>query len=233
MGMVICFPQTHTRASLISAGHKSGRSSDRDTPVSRSIGKTNSAGTPRLERSSQYQTCDCVVPMRSAKGFCPPAKSQARLSASVDMGISDYPFLGELQPKNLCKTANLDFGTLEPMKEADPIAFGNRVKERREALGISQARLGDLCGYSQTNIGWVEQGKGKRPHIQAEALGQALRTPTEYLLWGTGPKEIGPPIMTDEEIRDGYNRLSPEDRAVITAAISERLAAHKKKRKTG
>src|ERR1700676_1155685 len=106
-------------------GHKSGRNSLLETPVSLSIGNTNSAGTPRLDRVSQYQTCDWVVPMRSAKGFCPPAKSQARLSASVDIP-KDYPFLGELQPKNLCKTANLDFGRLEPMKEADPIAFGNR-----------------------------------------------------------------------------------------------------------
>ena len=50
-----------------SSGHKSGRKAVRETPVSRSIGKTNSAGTPRLDLFSQYQTCDCVVPIRSAK----------------------------------------------------------------------------------------------------------------------------------------------------------------------
>ncbi|SRR5258708_8216595 len=229
MGIVIRLQQRHARAS---SGHKSGRNSLRETPVSRSMDNTNSAGTPRLDFVSQYQTCDWVVPMRSAKGFCPPAKSQASLSASVDMG-PQYPILGHLQPKNLCRTANLDFGSLEPMKEANPIAFGNRVRERRNAHGMSQTRLADLSGYSQTNIGWVEKGKAKRPHIQAEALAQALRTPTEYLLWGTGPKEIGPPIMNDDELRESYNILSPEDRAAITAAISERVEALKKKRKTG
>src|SRR5258705_13988612 len=98
MGMVLNFPRHHARAS--SRGYKSGRSSDRETPVSRSIDNTNSAGTPRLDFMSQYQTCDWVVPMRSAKGFCPPAKSHARLSASVDMA-AHYPNLGQLQPKNL------------------------------------------------------------------------------------------------------------------------------------
>src|ERR1700676_4002735 len=108
-------------------GHKSGRNSLLETPVSLSIGSTNSAGTPRLDRVSQYQTCDCVVPMRSAKGFWPPAKSHARLSASsLDMAAS-YPNLGKLQPKNLSGTANLNFGRLEPMKEVDPIKFGKRV----------------------------------------------------------------------------------------------------------
>lgn len=226
-GNVICL--IHARAS---SGHKSGRSLVREIPVSLSIDKTNSAGTPRLDRVSQYQTCDCVVPMRSAKGFCPPANSQARFSASVDMG-AQYPNLGQLQPKNLCRTANLNFGRLEPMKEADPIKFGTRVRERRKARGFSQARLGKLSGYSQTNIGWIEAGTMKRPHISAAALSEALRSPVEYLLWGTGPKEIGPPIMNDEELRENYNVLSPEDRAAITAEISERVEAAKKKRKTG
>lgn len=119
------------------------------------------------------------------------------------------------------------------MKEADPIAFGNRVRERRKALGISQDRLADISGYSQTNIGHIEQGKMKRPHIQAPAMAEALRTTTDYLLWEKGPKEIGPPIMSGEEVRENYDMLSPEDRAAITAAISERVAAGKKKRKTG
>jgi transcriptional regulator with XRE-family HTH domain len=119
------------------------------------------------------------------------------------------------------------------MKEANPIAFGHRVRERRKALGLSQDRLADLSGYSQTNIGHIELGRMKRPHIQAEAMSQALNTPVEYLLWGTGPKETGPRIMTSEEAAENYSLLSPEDRAAVTADISERLAAIKKKRRTG
>jgi len=230
MGIVIRW-RDHVRASSISTGHKSGRNSLRETPVSFSIGSTNSAGTPFLERISQYQTCDCVVPMRSAKGFCPPAKSQARLSASVDIAQSSYPFLGESQPKNLCRTTNLNFGSFEPMKEANPIAFGNRVRERRNELGLSQDALADRSGYSQSNIGWVEKGQAKRPHIQAQALAEALWTTSDWLLWEKGPKDSGPPILSAEEFAATYNLLSIEARAALSQAAIKYVEATKQKRK--
>lgn len=226
MGIIIRL-HDHARAT---SGQRSGRNSPRETPVALSMGNTNSAGTPRLERESQYQTWDCVVPIRSAKGFCPPAKSQARLSASVDMG-AQYPFLGQLQPKNLSKTTNLKFGRLGTMKEVDPIEFGNRVRERREARGLSQKRLGKLSGYSQTNIGWIEGGTMKRPQRAAAALSEALRSPVDYLLWGVGPKEIGPLIMNNDELRENYNFLSSEDQAAISADIAQRIEAYRKKQK--
>lgn len=119
------------------------------------------------------------------------------------------------------------------MKQTNPVEFGNRVRERREARGLSQTRLGKLSGYSQTNIGWIEQGRMKRPHIAAEALSEALQSPVEYLLRGTGPKEVGPPIMSPEQVRDIYAELSPEDAAAVTTTFLELAAAAKKKRKTG
>lgn len=119
------------------------------------------------------------------------------------------------------------------MRKADPIEFGDRVRERRVARGLSQARLGKLSGYSQTNIGWIEQGKMKRPRVAAEALSEALQCPTQYLLWGTGPKEMGPLIMSAGEIGENYKGLSPEDQAAITAAMIELVEAAKEKRKTG
>lgn len=170
--------------------------------------------------------------MRSAKGFCPPASPQARLSASFDIG-AQYPNLGQLQPKNLCGTLNRDFGRFGPMKEADPIKFGIRVRERREALGLSQARLGKLSGYSQTNIGWIEAGNMKRPRVAAEALSEGLQCPVEYLLWATGPKQIGPRIMSAEELGENYEILAPEARAAISAAVAQAVAAEKEKLKTG
>jgi transcriptional regulator with XRE-family HTH domain len=231
MGKIIRFPQWRRHART-SSGHKSGRNSVRETPVSFSIDNTNSAGTPRLDFVSQYQTWDCVVPMRTAKDFCPPAAVQARLSASLDMG-QIYPKLGYRQPKNMSRTPNLDFGRLGTMKEVDPIEYGERVRERRIARKLSQARLGKLSGYSQTNIGWIEQGRMKRPRGSAEALSEALCSPKEYLLWGTGPKEMGPIILSEAEIQENYSALSPQDRAAISAAILERIEAAREKLKIG
>ena len=119
------------------------------------------------------------------------------------------------------------------MKTVDPIKFGARVRERREAKGLSQKALGKLSGYSQTNIGWIEAGTKKRPQGSVMALSEALRCPVEYLLWGTGPKELGPPIMSDKQIREIYKTFPPEDQAAITADFAQRVEAAKEKRKTG
>src|SRR5258708_5229479 len=104
------------------------------------------------------------------------------------------------------------------MREANPIAFGNRVKERRNELGMSQETLADRSGYSQSNIGWVEKGQAKRPHIQSKALAEALWTTEDWLLWEEGPKASGPPILNDKELTATYNLLSIEDRAVFSEA---------------
>lgn len=119
------------------------------------------------------------------------------------------------------------------MKEANPIDFGNRVRARRQELRLSQERLAGLTGYSQTNIGWIESGKQKRPHIQAPALAEALQTSVDWLLWEKGPKDIGPPTLTDEQVKENYGLLSAEDRAAISEAILKRLEASTEKRKRG
>lgn len=190
MGVVIRLrDHRHARAGS-SADHKSGRSSDRGTPVSRSIGSTNSAGTPFLERASQYQTCDCVVPIRSASGFCPPATLHARFNASdaSDMSTS-YPNLGEAQPKNLSDTNNLKFGTNSPMKRIDKKAFGGRVKLRREKVGLTQKALGVALGVPQQTVGNWESGKVGQPGCINE-LAETLATTRSWLLWAQGPEEV-------------------------------------------
>jgi transcriptional regulator with XRE-family HTH domain len=78
------------------------------------------------------------------------------------------------------------------MKEADPIKFGGRVRERRVARGLSQARLGKLAGYSQTNIGWIEKGTMKRPHVSAGALSEALMTPVNICSGALDRRKLAP-----------------------------------------
>lgn len=187
MGNVVRL-QDHACAASGSAGHKSGRSSDFVTPVASSIRGANSAGTPRLERVSQYQTCDCVVPMRSAKGFCPPARWQARFSASVDMPTV-YPDLGKDQPRNLSATENLDFGNIRPMPKGDKEGLAQRVRARREKLGLSQPALAKATGMSQQGIDNIEHAKVGRPRQLIE-LAEALETTQEWLLYARGPEVL-------------------------------------------
>lgn len=204
MGMGNVIDLQHARAS-ISEGHKSGRNSERETPVSRSIGKTNSAGTPFFDRLSQYQTSDCLVPMSSASLSWLPARSHARLSASTDMSVP-YPNLGSGQPKNMLRTRNPNFGKLWGMKP-DPVEFGRRVRERRDEMRWSQTRLAKEAGMSDTNIGVIERGEMKDPRKQALILAEALLVTPDWLLTGRGQKELIPGVMTREQLQEEYVHL--------------------------
>ena len=227
MGIVLPYPHR----TISSEGQRSGRSSVRDMPVASSIGKTNSAGTPRLERTSQYQTCDCVVPIRSANGFWPPATTHARNSASFDMG-PEYPKLGTCQPKNLSGTANRKIGISSPMEPADPKAFGARVRQRRKEFRWDQERLAKESGYSQTNIYWIEKGGPLRPHIQAPLLAGPLRTTAEWLLYGRGQKHVGPPLpLTSKELTENYDEFSLEEQQTVSELILKIGATRRQKRK--
>lgn len=224
MGKVIRFHEA--RASAASGGYKSGRSSSLGTPVSRSIGRTNSAGTPRLDFSSQYQTCDCVVPIRSAKGFCPPARSHARLSASVDMG-PEYRNFGDLQQKSLLETIYRNFGSLPPMKrKVNKAEFGGRVARRRRKLGLSQTEVGIAIGMKQQGIDSIESGKVSRPRLLRE-LAAALQTTEEWLLWGEGEEESPEPDR--DEALAILRRLKPARRKLalrmLKAMEDEEIAA--------
>jgi transcriptional regulator with XRE-family HTH domain len=172
--------------------------------------------------------------MRSAKGFCPPAASQARLSASFDISPR-YPILGELQPKNLWATTNRYFGSISNIdrQEIDPKEFGRRVKERRQELKMSQSALAEKSGQSQSNIGWIEQGNAKKPSKQALDLVEPLRTSVEWLLYGTGERETGLRLMTDQEIVEIYRGLALEERERVSETFSKFLKENKKRRKAG
>lgn len=211
--MLLKFPKrSHVRAS---AGHKSGRKSDLGIPVACSIDKTNSAGTPLLERVSQYQTCDCVVPIRSAKGFCPPATSQARFKASLDMAPG-YLNLGDVQQKNLCMTPYLSFGNLGAMKKVvDKKAFGERVTRRRTKLGLSQGEVAKAVGMKQQGVQNIEAGIVARPRAMME-LAAILETTEKWLLWKEGPEELRKRASSAElkEIQETYQTLSGSARAI-------------------
>lgn len=225
VGKVIKFPRRrHARASS-PTGYKSGRSSLRETPVSRSMVSTNSAGTPRLDRSSQYQTCDCVVPIRSAKGFCPPATSHARFSASVDDMNTTYPLLGRNQPRNLSGTNYLEFGKVGRMDSSiDPKAIGQRLRSRRNELGLSATAVGEplrkrgLKGYSQQNIVSLEQGKIQDPRRQMMDLAEVMETTFDWLMYEKGPKETGPRLLTGSE----FDQLPNDFRRAVTEMWTKR-----------
>lgn len=108
------------------------------------------------------------------------------------------------------------------MKPAiNPEEFGRRVRLRREELGLSQTKLGEWAGHSQTNIGWIEQGKAKDPRKQVISLADALSTTPDWLLYEKGPKETGLRVLSPEQFTKIYEKLPIEVRRTLSEAIKE------------
>ena len=58
--------------------------------------------------------------------------------------------------------------------------LGDRCRQRREEMGLSQTGLGKLCGVTQQAIGRLEDGTTKRPKFLYE-LSKALQRSVEWL----------------------------------------------------
>lgn len=222
MGTVIRFPR---RRHACSQGQRSERNSERGTPVASSIGNTNSAGTPFLDRRSQYQTCDWDFPIRSANAFCPPASSQARSSASVDME-SEYPKLGKVQPKTLYPPTNKIFGNFIPMGGNGEAAkaLGKRVRARRLKLVLSQGELAEAVGMKQQGIDNIEHGSSSRPRLLRE-IAKALQTSEDWLIDEIGPEDVFT-IAPQEELLALVNAIAPQLRGTAVQFL-RRLAKSK------
>jgi transcriptional regulator with XRE-family HTH domain len=60
--------------------------------------------------------------------------------------------------------------------------LGDRVRERRLALNLTQAALAETCGLHRTFVGSVERGERNLALISLRKIAKALRvTPAELL----------------------------------------------------
>jgi transcriptional regulator with XRE-family HTH domain len=60
--------------------------------------------------------------------------------------------------------------------------FGRKVREKRQAVGISQERLAELAGVHRTYVGMIERGEKNVTLRNIEKLAKALKTPIHELM---------------------------------------------------
>jgi len=61
--------------------------------------------------------------------------------------------------------------------------FGERVKSRREQLGLTQEQLAERLGYkSRSSINKIEMGKNDIPQSKLPDFAKALNTTVAYLI---------------------------------------------------
>ena len=61
--------------------------------------------------------------------------------------------------------------------------LGNRLKERRTELGLTQAELAERCGVTRKTVNTVETGVFVPSTVLALKLARALSVPVETLFW--------------------------------------------------
>ena len=63
-------------------------------------------------------------------------------------------------------------------------ALGDRLRDRRTELTLTQQDLGDRCGLHRTFVGSVERGERNVSVLNLRQLARALRVPVADLLAG-------------------------------------------------
>lgn len=73
--------------------------------------------------------------------------------------------------------------------------IGDRIKARREALGMTQEELADLLGYrGKSSVSKLESGQGDPGQSKVLAFARALKTTPAYLMgWVDDPMPTGIP----------------------------------------
>jgi transcriptional regulator with XRE-family HTH domain len=68
------------------------------------------------------------------------------------------------------------------------IQFGNRIRERRTAMGISQEKLAEITGFHRTYIGMVERGERNISLKNINVFANAFNLSTSELLEGVNER---------------------------------------------
>lgn len=194
MGMVIGFPG-HVP---ISAGYKSGRSSERETPDKRSTASTRGAGT-----SNHWETACLLMPSGAAKPANPPTALMARPKASLRSFMLDRSITSLLQsqaPVHCWGKAMLYTRGMLPKQ---------LIQKALDESGLTQEAFGAKLGVTKQAVnGWLKGKKISRDHawlvcmiygIPFSAFPEAKDAPTDL-----------------EVVQTAWTQLSAKDRSTLS-----------------
>lgn len=109
------------------------------------------------------------------------------------------------------------------------MAIGDRIKRKREELGISQDELAKRLGYkSRSSINKIELGLQNLNQSKIKAIADALQTTPAFIMgWETeeAPPQSGSEISKISEI---FTQLSNENRSKILE-LSRLYLEHQRK----
>ena len=98
--------------------------------------------------------------------------------------------------------------------ERDWRALGERLRESREYLGLSQQEVADLLKLSRPAVTHIEAGKRKVSTLELRELARLYRRPYDWLVGGTPDPDSAADEMTRALYRTS-RELSEQDRAQL------------------
>ena len=97
--------------------------------------------------------------------------------------------------------------------------IGTTIKERREALGITQSELARAVGYtSRSTINKIEKDGRGISQDKIVALARALKTTPSYLM-GWEDEEVAGLTAMQEETMEKFLMLSYEHQLVVSSIV--------------
>jgi transcriptional regulator with XRE-family HTH domain len=96
------------------------------------------------------------------------------------------------------------------LDETDDHLIGERLREARETLGLTQADVAGALGIQRTSLVAMEAGRRKVSGLELRRLARIYRRSIEWLLG-----EQTPEISADDALFHAASELSDEDKAQV------------------
>ncbi len=109
------------------------------------------------------------------------------------------------------------------------MSIGDRIKELRTKLKMTQTDLANRVGLSYIQVGRYETQKSKPSSEILQKLAAALETTTDYLMNG-GSDEVVSAQLTDKELLSQFKeveKLNKEDKYLIKTFIDAFITKRK------
>lgn len=108
--------------------------------------------------------------------------------------------------------------------EDDMIRIGNRIKQRRKAIGLTQTDIFQECGVSSGALSKIENGTRIPSFILFYRISQVLQCDMEWLITGESSNSQNNKICKkEEELLDGFRKLSAEDQEEMAEILKIKL----------
>ena len=96
--------------------------------------------------------------------------------------------------------------------------IGERIKQVRKALGLTQTRFGEIIGLKQNSVALIEAGRETSDQT-IFAICREFRVNEEWLRTGAGEMFIPSPETVVDKLAEDY-RLCPEAKAMVAQFIT-------------